>query len=135
MHCLDHTPIQVKLEPCLETTNELSDDHLPLPSTLKFSLLPTSALKTQSSAGSSPSISRLSLLSNATISSVFVCLKKLASTKGSRNVFKLIDYNAKAVTRVQYLPPQYTGDVIFQFPPLGTTSMHSKAKQLCGMDK
>lgn len=67
--------------------------------------------------------------------SVIDCLKHLACRKGSRNVFKQIDYTSVVIEQVQFLPPVYNGDVIYEFSSLGSSSKHSKAKQLLGMDK
>jgi hypothetical protein len=49
--------------------------------------------------------------------SVMQCLRCLASFPGSRNELASIDYDNIAYHKVQYLPPSYNGDVIFELPP------------------
>jgi hypothetical protein len=49
--------------------------------------------------------------------SVMQCLKRLASIPRSRNELASIDYDKIAYQKVQYLPPSYNGDVIFELPP------------------
>ena len=46
-----------------------------------------------------------------------------------------IDYSRIRVEMVEYLPTTFDGDVIFEFPPVGASTLHSQAKLLRGMDK
>lgn len=127
-------PVPFKQEPSLQTINELSDGKVPDDTEPIFPPPPTSILKSQSSAGSCLPVSRQSVPKTESMS-VVECLRKLASRKGSRNVFKSIDYTTLLVNFVRFLPPRYSGDVIFELPLLRTSSKQSKAKQLRGMDK
>lgn len=130
--CIVQTPlhVRVKVERGLETIFELSDDQLLESLDPKVCLPHTSTPKSQSFAGSCWSILRHPLMKYREGNSVFLCLKYLASQKGSRNVFKLVDYSNITIHCVEFLPPWYDVDVIFKFPPLHTSSNHSKAKQL-----
>lgn len=67
--------------------------------------------------------------------SVVDVLKKLASRKRSKNVLPRVDYSSIVIEQVDFLPPQYDGDIVFQFPPFGCHGAHSATKQLRGMDK
>jgi hypothetical protein len=51
--------------------------------------------------------------------SVMKCLRRLASIPGSKNELALVDYDKIAYHKVQYLPPSYNVDVIFELcePP------------------
>jgi hypothetical protein len=48
--------------------------------------------------------------------SIMQCLRRLASLLDSRNELASIDYDNIAYYKVQYLPPSYDGDVIFELP-------------------
>ena len=67
--------------------------------------------------------------------SVVESLKKLAARKRSKNVLSRIDYNTIQIQQVEFLPPHYNGDIIFEFPPVGFHGKQTAAKQLRGMDK
>ncbi len=118
----------VKVEPGLETIFELSDDEVPEDLDHNTILVFSSHPNPQSSAGSCPSTSKPPTHSPSDNHSVVKCLKLLGARKGSRNVFKQIDYNSIDIRRVQFLPPHYDGDVIFEFPPLGSVSKQCRAK-------
>jgi hypothetical protein len=66
--------------------------------------------------------------------SVMHCLRRLASIPGSRNELALVDYDKIAYHKVQYLPPSYNGDVIFELPPSWVSASSSK-NAMDGMDK
>jgi hypothetical protein len=129
-------PGRVKIEPSLETIYELSDDDVPV-NVEDDPILPPSQPNPQTSANScpKPTSQHPTPLSVSPKQSVVECLKLLCTRKGSRNIFKKCDYNSTSIKRVEFLPPQYNGDVIFEFPPLGSSSGSNKAKQLRGMDK
>jgi hypothetical protein len=127
-------PAHVKVESGLETIFELSDDEDPK-SLDHNPILSPSQPNPQSFAGSCPSTNKQPTHSPSDNHSVVECLKLLVARKGSRNVFKQIDYKSIDIKRVQFLPPEYNGDVIFEFPPLNSCSKPNKAKQLHGMDK
>jgi hypothetical protein len=62
------------------------------------------------------------------------CLRRLASLPGSKNELASIDYNKIAYHKVQYLPPSYNGDVIFELPPSRVSTSTSK-NTMDGIDK
>jgi hypothetical protein len=61
-------------------------------------------------------------------------LRRLASIPGSRNELASIDYDKIAYHKVQYLPPSYNGDVIFELPP-SRVSTSTSNNTMDGMDK
>jgi hypothetical protein len=58
--------------------------------------------------------------------SVMQCLKRLASFLGSRNELPFLDYDKIPYHKVQYLPPSYNRDVIFELPPSQVSASTSK---------
>jgi hypothetical protein len=62
------------------------------------------------------------------------CLRQLASFLGSRNELASIDYDKITYHKVQYLPPLYNGDVIFELPPSCVPASTSK-NTMDNMDK
>jgi hypothetical protein len=62
------------------------------------------------------------------------CLRHLALVPGSRNKLVSIDYNKIAYYKVQYLPPSYNGNVIFELLPSHVFDSTSK-NTINGMDK
>jgi hypothetical protein len=50
------------------------------------------------------------------------CLRKLHASKGSRNALKGLDYDAVKLLRMDFLPPVFNGDVIFELPLVGVLS-------------
>jgi hypothetical protein len=66
--------------------------------------------------------------------SVMQCLRHLASFPGSKNELTTLDYNKIPYHKVQYLPPSYDGDVIFELPPSCISASTSK-NTMDGMDK
>jgi hypothetical protein len=68
-------------------------------------------------------------------SSVLICLKRLRTTKGSRNALKKVDYDSVQHLKVDYLPPVFNGDVVFEFPSVRSSSTSSQARLMMGMDK
>jgi hypothetical protein len=67
-------------------------------------------------------------------SNVMQCLRCLASFPGSRNELASIDYKKIAYRKIQYLPPSYNGDVIFELPPSQVSASTSK-NAMDSMDK
>jgi hypothetical protein len=65
---------------------------------------------------------------------VMQCLRRLASIPRSRNELASFDYDKIAYQKVQYLPPSYNGDVIFELPPSRVSASTSK-NTMDGMDK
>jgi hypothetical protein len=68
-------------------------------------------------------------------SSILDCLKRLFATKGSRNALKKVDYDNVKHLKVDYLPPVFNGDVVFEFPSICSLSTSSHVKFMVGMDK
>jgi hypothetical protein len=62
------------------------------------------------------------------------CLRCLASFLGYRNELASVDYAKIAYYKVQYLPPSYNGNVIFELPPSCVSASTSK-NTMDGMDK
>jgi hypothetical protein len=66
--------------------------------------------------------------------SVMQCLRCLASVPGSRNELASIDYDKIAYHKVQYLPPSYNSDVVFELLPSRVSASTSK-NTMDGMEK
>jgi hypothetical protein len=62
-------------------------------------------------------------------------LKRLRFSKGSRNALKKVDYDSVQHLKVDYLPPIFNGDVVFEFPSIRSLSACSQAGLMVGMDK
>jgi hypothetical protein len=62
------------------------------------------------------------------------CLRRLASFPGSRNELATLDYDKIPYHKVQYLPPSYDGDVIFELSPSCVSTSTSK-NTMDSMDK
>ena len=54
---------------------------------------------------------------------------------GCKNILKRLDYDKIKTMEVEFLPPTYGGDVLFVFLAVGTSTSHSKARSMFGMDK
>jgi hypothetical protein len=63
------------------------------------------------------------------------CLKRLRATKGSRNALKKVDYDDVQHLKVDYFPPVFNGDVVFEFPSIRSSTTSSQAGLIVGMDK
>jgi hypothetical protein len=66
--------------------------------------------------------------------SVIERLRRLASFPRSKKNLASIDYDKIAYHKVQYLPPSYNGDVIFELPPNHVFASTSK-NTMDSMDK
>ncbi len=55
--------------------------------------------------------------------------------KGSRNPFKKVNYNSIAIHHVEFVPPMFNGDVIFELPPVGSNGSQGQAKLMSGIEK
>src|ERR1700738_138167 len=134
--CIE-TPVlsKVKVEPGLDTIHELSDDtenevELLRPVRKVDRALSPQATRREATLPVSPS--RTSTPSNIVpklAGSIVHSLMKLSARKRSKNVLSRIDFNAMKLQQVDFLPPRYNGDIIFEFPPLGVHGQNSKAKQ------
>jgi hypothetical protein len=57
---------------------------------------------------------------------IMQCLRRLASFPGSRNKLDSLDYDKVPYHKVQYLPPSYIGDIIFELLPSCVSASTSK---------
>jgi hypothetical protein len=62
-------------------------------------------------------------------------LRKLRASKGSRNTLKGLDYDIVKLLRVDFLPPVFNSDVVFELPPMGSFVGNLQTKPMVGMDK
>jgi hypothetical protein len=62
-------------------------------------------------------------------------LKRLPATKGSKNALKKVDYDSVQHLKVDYLPPVFNGDVVFEFPSYCSSFTSFQARLMVGMDK
>ena len=62
-------------------------------------------------------------------------LWKLTQMPGCKNILKRLDYDKIKTMDVEFLPPTYDGDVLFVLSAMSSSSSHSKAKSMFGMDK
>ena len=67
--------------------------------------------------------------------SILKCLKGLSNLHRSRNELSTMDLRTLRHEKVEFLPPVYDGDGIFELPPYRASSSSSAAKNLEGMDK
>ena len=54
---------------------------------------------------------------------------------GRKNILKRLDYDSIKNVSVDFLPPQFDGDVLFVLPPVGASAAHSQERSMEGMDK
>ena len=142
------TPTVVKVEK-LDTIVELSSKSKGESPTLICTLKPCplqrgsegkkrapSAWTIPSSSPLQPSISQ-SPLHRSTINrtGIMECLKGLSNLHRSRNELSTMDLGALTHQQVEFLPPAYDGDAIFELPPCRPLSSSSATKNLEGMDK
>ena len=52
-----------------------------------------------------------------------------------KNILKQLDYDNIKNVSVDFLPPQFDGDVLFFLPSVEASAAHSKARSMEGMDK
>ena len=62
-------------------------------------------------------------------------LKRLLASKGARKAFKRLDYNSLDMQRVQFLPPTFNADFLFELPPVDIFDLQTHAKLMHGIDK
>jgi hypothetical protein len=132
---------RVKIEPSLNTIYELSDDSdddvevLKVESELQPSLS-TEAVCKETTPPASPSRNHgQSKVVASHVVSIVHSLMPFGARKRFKSVLSRINFDAIILQHVDYLPPRYDRDVIFEFPPLGDHGQNTKAKQLRGMDK
>jgi hypothetical protein len=132
---------KVKIEPDLNTIYELNDDSdgdveiLKLESEVQPSIS-TEAVRKETTPPVSPSRHPVqSKVVASPVVNIVTSLMCLGSCKWSKNVLSHINFDVIRIQQVDYLPPCYNGDVIFEFPPVGDHGHNTKAKQLRGMDR
>ena len=140
--CTITTPptIQVKIEPGVQAVIDLSESseddvpHVPAP---LVSPIPEAQppLHTSLSPLCSPALKSLRASSLVQSQCIVQSLRKLTQMPGRKNILKRLDYNKIKTMEVEFLPPTYDGDVLFILPAMGSSSSHSKAKSMFGMDK
>jgi hypothetical protein len=129
---------RVKVEPSLQPVTILSDDSdmsSPLqatPSKAPSQISPSHDPPRESQGCPSKSFSQPGLKQPK---SIVDCLRKLHASKGSRNALKGLDYDAVKLLRMDFLPPVFNGDVVFELPPVGSFVENLQAKLMVGMDK
>ena len=132
---------RVKIEPGLKTIYELSDDSdgdvevLRSESKVQSSLSPQIVRKETTPLVSPSRNPGQSKVVSSPVVSIIHSLMRLGARKRSKSVLSRINFDAIRLQQVDYLPPRYDGDVIFEFPPLGDHGQNTKAKQLRGMDR
>jgi hypothetical protein len=118
----------VKVEPAVESITILSDDsdvsspQNAMPTKCRSESLPSLDVPDESPACTSQTVLQPSLQSQ---SSVLDRLKRLRFTKGSRNALKKVGYDNIQHLKVDYLPPVFNGDVIFEFPSIRSSPASS----------
>jgi hypothetical protein len=138
--CTNHTPIfsRMKVELGVESITILSDDsdvsspQDAIPTKCHSGNLPSQDVPNESPASTNQTVLQPGLQSQ---SSILDCLKSLCATKGSRNALKKVDYDSVQHLKVDYLPPVFNGDVVFEFPSTRSSSTSSQAGLMVGMDK
>ena len=50
--------------------------------------------------------------------SIVDSLKRIQDSKGAKSVFKNLDFDNLDIQRVQFLPPNFNGNVMFKLPPI-----------------
>jgi hypothetical protein len=117
---------RVKIEYTVELITILSDDSnrnfpvlaLPITSPLVNSFFPDSSQRSPIPLSHpTPHVGHQKSLS------VVDSLKKIWASKGARNVFKILDFDSLDIQRVQFLPPTFNGDVLFELPPVDTSGL------------
>jgi hypothetical protein len=134
------TPLnsRVKVEPGLQPITILSNDSdmsSPLqvtPSKTPSQISPLHDPPCESQGCPNKSFSQSGLKQ---LKSIVDCLKKLHASKGSRNALKGLDYDVVKLLRMDFLPPIFNGDVVFELPLMGSFVENLQAKLMVGMDK
>ena len=132
---------RVKIEPGLNTIYELSDDSdgdvevLRSESKIQTTFSPEVVLNATTPHVSPSHIPSQPKVVASPVASIITSLMCLADRKRSKSVLSRINFDTIRLQQVDYLPPRYNGDVVFEFPPLGHHGHDTKAKLLRGMDR
>lgn len=144
--CTILTPfiMNVEVEPGLKTILELNDDSedesRPIPKLDLHQVAKgqhaSECVVVLTSKDFVPSSSTLFLPTCAMDSvSVVEPLKKLKARKRSKNVLLRMDHNSIEIQKLEFLRPQYNGDIISKLPLEGCHANETIVEQLRGMDK
>ena len=127
---------RVKVEPGLTTIHELSDDSDGDVEFLKSETIIQTSLSPEVICNeTTPHVSPSRNPNQPKVVSIIDSLMCLGDHKRSKSVLSRINFDAIRLQLVDYLPPRYNGDVIFEFPPLGGNGYNTKAKLLREMDR
>jgi hypothetical protein len=107
-------------------TKTLQQEHLPLHRHWSIALFQDSSQRSRIPLSHpEPHVGHEKLLS------VVDSLKRLQASKGARNAF---NYDSLDIQRVQFLPPTFNGDVLFELPPVNMSGLQTHTKLMHGMD-
>jgi hypothetical protein len=140
-HCSSTSTVQltpatrVKVEHAEELITILSDDSNGNSPTVALSMtspLVNSPLPESSQKSPIPLSYPLFHIGHQKSLSIVDSLKRIRASKGARNVFKTLDFDSLDIQRVQFLPPTFHGDVLFELPLVDTSDPFH---MMHGMDK
>ena len=66
---------------------------------------------------------------------VLECLRQLQNRPRGKSDLKMLNLDTLRCERVQYLPAEFNGDVLFEFPPVSNSTLPSSSRHMEGMDK
>ena len=131
--------VRVKIEPGVEAVIDLSesseDDAPHVPPLVRPILEAQPPLHAPLSPLCTPSLKSLRASSLVQSRCIVHSLQKLTQMPSRKNILKRLDYDKIKTMEVEFLPPTYDGDVLFVLPAMDSSSSHSKAKSMFGMDK
>ena len=132
--------VRVKIKPGVQAVidlSESSEDDAPHAPSLLVSPIPEAQppLHAPLSPLCTPALKSFRASSLVQSQCIVQSLQKLTQMPGHKNILKRLDYDKIKTMDVEFLPPTYDGDVLFVLPAMGSSSSHSKAKSMFGMDK
>ena len=65
-----------------------------------------------------------------TAASILPKLKRLATLHGKKNMLKKLDYDTITTIKVDYLPPKFDGDVVYEFPAAALHTSHTTTRSM-----
>ena len=111
----------------IETLSDITDEELPA-CLERSSAPPLPSLASASSHGAQSNSATLS-----GFVSVIDALRSLKTVPGATNELRGVDYDYAPIRQTNYLPQQYNGTVVFEFPP--ASALNDVAQQMEGMDR
>jgi hypothetical protein len=117
---------RVKVEHIEELITILNDDldgisptvALPMTSPLVNTLLPKSSQKSPIPLSHPPPH-----VGHQTSLSIVDSLKRIRASKVAQNVFKTLDFDSLDIQRMQFLPPTFNGNIMFELPLVDTSGL------------